>query len=629
MDKQQKQRTIENEKKWKHFLSSIKRVHNFQTNNVCINSKINTKCLANEFANKLLKKKGGFIEISGSKNTMETYKHFNVKEPQTQPHNIDFNDRNQVGMSRADTWPKERSKYIEPYNISDTDSARRQLSFETTKTIVCDSSDEEMSPNILKPIPSEKLGYHWKSQPRFDIPNEIDLSPSKKIKFEKELFADKTMESRTEQATGSSKEVQEKYEQEEEATLTELDNNEPGATSMSEDNMSSHVGNVKIIRKIDIVTNPISIKSDIDNSYRDTVRRIEKSTDFSEAPEDGERNGSTEPGADTVIAVQAENRKGTTKNKVNNRPVTLQVSADDIFHIKANFEINRLRDRNENIPKSKKSDIDKSCSKWTIPNIAEYFDFDKSVRKIEMPTYFAIGAEKVSENIQLELIQKLQVFKSVQIHKSKQNNDKEIISHLKSLTATECGSRLVLDSLLIPLCASLGLNIEVDKNINCNFLPNCRFDYCIAKGDKLIGCVETKSIKSLNDSAVAQALMQLLILQTNLLRVDDPLTTKCPLFAIVTDGHRFVYIQLQESVFKFEHEGEKCKVREIAHEDDVKCIFEQIGYLMNEATAALKGTNLGSCTVIETNSTSSNNLVPNVINLDDQNSENPHIIVID
>ncbi|CAG2196697.1 unnamed protein product [Mytilus edulis] len=532
---------------------------------------------------------------------METYKHFNVKEPQTQPHNMDFNDRNQVGMSRADTWPKERSKYIEPYNISDTDSARRQLSFETTKTIVCDSSDEEMSPSILKPIPSEKLGYHWKSQPRFDIPNEIDLSPSKKIKFEKELFADKTMESRTEQATGSSKEVQEKYEQEKEATLTELDNNEPGATSMSEDNMSSH-------------------------GYSPENRKVNRL--FGSSGRWG-MDGSTEPEADTVIAVQVENRKGTTKNKVDNRPVTLQVSADDIFHIKANFEINRLRDRNENIPKSKKSDIDKSCSKWTIPNIAEYFDFDKSVRKIEMPTYFAIGAEKVSENIQLELIQKLQVFKSVQKHKSKQNNDKEIISHLKSLTATECGSRLVLDALLIPLCASLGLNIEVDKNINCNFLPNCRFDYCIAKGDKLIGCVETKSIKSLNDSAVAQALLQLLILQTNLLRVDDPLTTKCPLFAIVTDGHRFVYIQLQESVFKFEHEGEKVKVREIAHEDDVKCILEQIGYLMNEATAALKGTNLGSCTVIETNSTSSNNLVPNVINLDDQNSENPHIIVID
>lgn len=280
----------------------------------------------------------------------------------------------------------------------------------------------------------------------------------------------------------------------------------------------------------------------------------------------------------------------------------------------------------------KKSDIDKSCSKWTVPNIAEYFDFDETVRKIEMPTDFAIGAEKVSENIQLELIRKLQVFKNVQKYESKQKNYTEILSHLKSITVTECGSRLVLDALLIPLCSSLGLNIEVDKNINCNFLPNCRFDYCIAKDDKLIGCVETKSIKSLNDSAVAQALLQLLILQTNLIRVDnlgDAFSTKCPLFAVVTDGHRFIYIQLQEAVFKFEHEGEKVKVREIAHEDDIKCILEQIGHLMNEATAALGGTNLDSSTVPETNSMSSNKILPNVIDLDYQNCEDSSIIVID
>ncbi|XP_071141329.1 uncharacterized protein [Mytilus edulis] len=630
MDKQQKQRPIENETKWNHFLSSIKRVHHVQSNNVCISTKNNTKCLANTFATKLLEKKGGIIEIRGSKDTMATYKHLNIEESKSKPQNLAFYDGSHLSMSRADTWPKDRSNFTEPYNISDINSARRHLSFDTTKTIVCDSSDEEMSPSILEPIPSEKFGIHWKSQPRFDIPNEIDLSPSKKIKFEKELFADKTIEIQTEQATGSSKEVQEKYVKEKEAT--EVDNNEPGTTSMSEDNISSHVGNVKINRKIDIVTNPTSIKSDIiDNSYRDTVRRIEKAKDFLEALGDVGMDGSIEPGADTVIAVQEENRKGTTENKVDNRPVTLQVSADDISHIEANFEINRIRDRNENMPKSKKCDIDKSCSKWTVSNIAEYFDFDETVRKIEIPTDLAIGNKEVSENIQLELIRKLQVFKAGQTNKNKQNNTTEIVSHLKSITVTECGSRIILDALLIPLCYSLGLNIEVDTNIDCKFLPNCRFDYCIAKDGKIIGCVETKSIKSLNDSAIAQALLQLLILQTNLLRVDkigDPLNTKCPLFAIVTNGHRFVYIQLQEYVFKFEHEGKKVKVREIAHEDDIKCILKQICYLMNEATAALGVTNMVSSKGTGTNSMhSSNNPMSNVIDLDDPNCKDQPIII--
>ncbi|CAC5426276.1 unnamed protein product [Mytilus coruscus] len=455
MDKQQKQRTIENEKKWKHFLSSVKRVHNVQSNNVCISTKNNTKCLANIFANKLLERKGGIIEISGSKDTMQIYKHLNVEEPQTKRQNMAFYDGSQMGMSRADTWPKERYKYTEPINISGIESARRQLNFETTKTIVCDSSDEEMSPSILETIPSEKFGYHWKSHPRYDIPNDKDLSPSKKIKFGKELFADSTTESQTEQATGSLKEVQEKYEKEKEAA--EADNNAPGATAMSADNIFSEVVNVEINRKIDRVANPTSIKSDIDNSYREPVRKIEKPTDFSEALEDVVMDSSIEPASFRLEAVQDENMKRKEEDKEDNTPATLKVSAGDLCYIDKPFEINRFRDRNENIPKSKKSDIDKSCSKWTVPNIAEYFDFDETVRKIEMPTDFAIGAQKVSENIQLELIRKLQVFKAVQKYKSKQKNYTEILSHLKSITVTECGSRLVLDALLIPLCSSLKL----------------------------------------------------------------------------------------------------------------------------------------------------------------------------
>ncbi|CAC5426277.1 unnamed protein product [Mytilus coruscus] len=304
MDKQQKQRTIENEKKWKHFLSSVKRVHNVQSNNVCISTKNNTKCLANIFANKLLERKGGIIEISGSKDTMQIYKHLNVEEPQTKRQNMAFYDGSQMGMSRADTWPKERYKYTE-INISGIESARRQLNFETTKTIVCDSSDEEMSPSILETIPSEKFGYHWKSHPRYDIPNDKDLSPSKKIKFGKELFADSTTESQTEQATGSLK--------------------------------KSEVVNVEINRKIDRVANPTSIKSDIDNSYREPVRKIEKPTDFSEALEDVVMDSSIEPASFRLEAVQDENMKRKEEDKEDNTPATLKVSAGDLFVISTNL----------------------------------------------------------------------------------------------------------------------------------------------------------------------------------------------------------------------------------------------------------------------------------------------------
>ncbi|CAC5400099.1 unnamed protein product [Mytilus coruscus] len=446
---------------------------------------------------------------------------------------------------------------------------------------------------------------------------------------------------------------------------------------MSADDSSDYNENVEINQPRD----PTSINSDPYTSNSDRVQKIEILTDLTEVQEDMVIDRSTELATRTFIVAQKDYEKKPKDDRLDeNASNVIDTLKDDIFDNQENAEMNKPRD-----PTSIHSKLDKECSttvtkikkptdltkaleyvaidssiepvlavqaenvprkeedredntpttlkvKWTVPNIAGYFDFDETVRKIEIPTDLAIGDKEVSENIQFELIQKLQVVKAVQTNKRKKNYTTKIVSHLKAITVTECGSRLVLDALLIPLCYSLGLNIEVDKNIDCKFLPNCRFDYCIAKDGKIFGCVETKSIKSLNDSAVAQALLQLLILQTNLLRVDnlgDAFSTKCPLFAVVTDGHRFVYIQLQESVFKFEHEGKKVKVREIAHENDIKCILEQIGYLMNEATAALGGTYLGSSTVTRTNSMNSNKLLPNVIDLDDHYCEDPSIIVID
>lgn len=257
MDKQQKQHTIDNEKKWKHFLSSIKRVHDVHSNNVCISTKISTKCLANTFATKLLERKGGIIEISGSKDTIETYKHLNVEEPQTKPQNVTVYDRSQIGMSRADTWPKEKSKYTaEPINISGIESARRQLNFETTNTKDVDSSDEEMSPSILETSPS---AFHRKSKPRYDIPSDLDSSPRKRVKIEKELSADITMEHTTETVI---KGAQEEYENGKEAEDTASN-----TTYILTDNISSNVENFETNRKIFLS----SIKSEIDNPCTETV----------------------------------------------------------------------------------------------------------------------------------------------------------------------------------------------------------------------------------------------------------------------------------------------------------------------------------------------------------------------
>ncbi|CAC5400098.1 unnamed protein product [Mytilus coruscus] len=373
MDNQQKQRTIENEKKWKHFLSSIKRVQNVQSNNVCISTKNNTKCLANIFATKLLENKGGIIEISGCKDTMETYKHLNVKELPTKPRNVVFYDGSQMGMSRADTWPKERSKNTEPINVFGIESARRQLSFEPTKTRVSDFSDEERSPSILETMPS---AFHRKSKPRYDIPSDIDSSPRKKVKIEKELSADKTMEHITETVTRSLIGVQEEYENGKEAEDTASD-----TTDILTYNISINVGNFETNRKVD----QSSIKSDIDKSCIETLRETD-TPDFTDAHKNAVIDSLSQPAISTTAMVQKE-YDIIEENSYDKTPNILYISEDNISNIEENVEIDRRRDRSAH-PLSIKSNM-------VIPN-------SDTCHKIKMPTDYTAVQEDMAINSSAE-----------------------------------------------------------------------------------------------------------------------------------------------------------------------------------------------------------------------------------
>jgi hypothetical protein len=184
--------------------------------------------------------------------------------------------------------------------------------------------------------------------------------------------------------------------------------------------------------------------------------------------------------------------------------------------------------------------------------------------------------------VQKDICCRLKIVKGIDLKARKRNLDSELLMQLKSITSTETGSRLVLDAFLVPLCSALDLQFEVDKNINCNVLPNCRFDYCIRKGEHIIGCVEAKNVKSLSDSSVAQAVLQLMILQTTLMATETPKVdiSEFPFLAIVTDGHRFIYMQLKGSSLGFEHDGGKLRIREVRQESDFKDILRHISFLV-------------------------------------------------
>jgi hypothetical protein len=259
----------------------------------------------------------------------------------------------------------------------------------------------------------------------------------------------------------------------------------------------------------------------------------------------------------------------------------IEIPVNAIPFVSDDIGIDRSRYRDTHTP-SKKNDIDKACSKWNVSNIAEYFSFDDCVTEIKMPTMFLLDLDDIYEMVQNDICRRLKIVKGIDLKARKRNLDSELLMQLKSITSTETGSRLVLDALLVPLCSELDLQFEVDKNINCNFLPNCRFDYCIRKGEHIIGCIEAKSVKSLSDSSVAQAVLQLMILQTTLIATETPKVdiTDFPLFAIVTDGHRFIYMQLRGSSLGFEHDGGKLRIREVRQESDFKDILRHISFLV-------------------------------------------------
>ena len=259
----------------------------------------------------------------------------------------------------------------------------------------------------------------------------------------------------------------------------------------------------------------------------------------------------------------------------------IEIPVNAIPFVSDDIGIDRSRYRDTHTP-SKKNDIDKACSKWNVSNIAEYFSFDDCVTEIKMPTMFLLDLDDIYEMVQKDICRRLKIVKGIDLKARKRNYDSKLLMQLTSITSTETGSRLVLDALLVPLCSALDLQFEVDKNINCNFLPNCRFDYCIRKGEHIIGCIEAKSVKSLSDSSVAQAVLQLMILQTTLIATETPKVdiTDFPLYAIVTDGHRFIYMQLRGSSLGFEHDGGKLRIREVRQESDFKDILRHISFLV-------------------------------------------------
>ena len=484
----------DNEQQWKYFLSSIKTFKHLPTNNLIITTKRKIRCLATEFANKLLQKKGGTVVLTGKQHVLNRYKHLAVSKNQTETPIT----KGHIPLVKAETWPKSKDESIDNIDEPARKRAHRQLFSDIENTVISESSsDDDNSESLPATYDSTKI-----------------VKTNENVLEKPDAISANSMNPFVKR-------------------LDDTDGNKKDTPSKNAD-----------------VIIPEALQTDTNEHVKETSAQK----------------------ADTIIPKVPQ---------IDETSSHIEIPVNAIPFVSDDIGIDRSRYRDTHTP-SKKTDIDKACSKWNVSNIAEYFSFDDCVTEIKMPTMFPLDLDDIYEMVQKDICRRLKIVKGIDLKARKRNLDSELLMQLKSITSTETGSRLVLDALLVPLCSELDLQFEVDKNINCNVLPNCRFDYCIRKGEHIIGCIEAKSVKSLSDSSVAQAVLQLMILQTTLMATETPKVdiSDFPVFAIVTDGHRFIYMQLKGSSLGFEHDGGKLRIREVRQESDFKDILRHISFLV-------------------------------------------------
>ena len=146
----------DNEYKWKYFLSSInKTFKQLPTNNITIKTKSKIRCLATEFANKLIQKKGDTVLFTGKPDVLNRYKHLDVSKHQTE---TPITKRN-IPLVKTETWSKSKDEPIE--NIDEPAGIRARHHFSDREIIAISesSSDDDNSERLLATYDSANIQH--------------------------------------------------------------------------------------------------------------------------------------------------------------------------------------------------------------------------------------------------------------------------------------------------------------------------------------------------------------------------------------------------------------------------------------------------------------------------------------
>ena len=280
---------------------------------------------------------------------------------------------------------------------------------------------------------------------------------------------------------------------------------------------------------------------------------------------------------------------------------TAALSFQEMTNLTREYSGEKSRTKYEYSP-SKKDDIDKPCSRWKIEMFSRYFDFEKCIAKLKLERYKDFSREsdlnhmvedfKRRVKIASSTVAKHSAFKGdTLMEKGKEEDEEETKEEgrlsFASLCRTEMGTRLILNEILFPLCSILDFTVEIERSVDCVYLPNCRFDYRIYDADgEIVGAAETKRDGSIRPDSVVQAVLELCILQTERLTKskNNTKSTNFPLFNILTDGMRFVFIILQGNKLYFEQSFNKIRVREMTSWTEVYKLYRSLLQLMRMRT---------------------------------------------
>ena len=189
-----------------------------------------------------------------------------------------------------------------------------------------------------------------------------------------------------------------------------------------------------------------------------------------------------------------------------------------------------------------KSDLIKSGSTWTVDILEKYVQYEDvgfaCKPKFELPV--KLRDYKIITEV-METVMKMAL---------------AVVTTGNEKPSGEYDARILLDEMLLPLCAHRGLTLNTCTEIlhKCDMLPNNRYDYIIYHDYQAIGCVEAKRLGSLESKSLVQLILQLLLRSVR--------NSKPFYFGILSNACHFVFVGLCEQKVLFFQEDNHESLRE-------------------------------------------------------------------